>query len=268
MASLLERAYAELHSEATRLAGGLTDVAQRATVYRQIYRFSGGNHVFPLIAAHGALWSGGYFRAAHRLAIALSWQYIGRPALRQQQLRRLEDFENTLRDINRRVCIDTYVNLHLTARYGAGPETERFVPAPLREAMARLHCARQAGAPLSDAEKRLVFEAHFRNEQEHVVGPTLTAAVAQFDWPLVRQIALRPPIRFAYFSGAQCLLFRNFANAQERIAQGLLAFEYAAACGWQRVEAVLEHYGVLPREAFAQPDLHFDKLCSAILVSE
>lgn len=100
-----------------------------------------------------------------------------------------------------------------------------------------------------------------------VVGPAVIAAVEEFDWPLVRAIALRPPIRFAYFSGVQCLLFRNFADSTERIAHGLRAFQIAADAGWSRVEASLANYAALPAEALAQPDVHFYRLRHAILGS-
>ena len=46
----LHAAYNDLRTEATRLAGGLTDLAQRATVYHHVYQDSGGNHLFPLPA--------------------------------------------------------------------------------------------------------------------------------------------------------------------------------------------------------------------------
>ena len=52
---------------------------------------------------------------------------------------------------------------------------------------------------------------HFLNEQEHVVGPAIAQAVAAFDWPMLRFIALRPAIRFAFFPGRKCFWFRNFA---------------------------------------------------------
>jgi hypothetical protein len=131
--------------------------------------------------------------------------------------------------------------------------------------MARVHRARIRGSDLSDAEKLLVFEAHFRHEQQHVVGPAVRAAFEEFDWPLVRAIALRPPIRFAYFRGLQCLLFRNFADSAERIAQGMRAFEFAVKAGWSHVEATLANYAALPAEAFVRPDVHFRRLRHAIL---
>ena len=60
----LEAYYDSLRSEAERLAGGLNDLAQRATVYHHLYEHSGGNHIFPLIAAHGAMWARGYLGLA------------------------------------------------------------------------------------------------------------------------------------------------------------------------------------------------------------
>jgi hypothetical protein len=264
MTARIQQAYESLHAEATRLAGGLTDVAQRAAVYRHMYRFSGGNHVFPLIAAHGALWSRGYLLMARRLAELLSWQYGLHPSKRREQLARLEQFENVLRDINRRVCIDTYVNLHLTARFDS-TSLGHLVAAPLLRAMAQVHEARRRGQPLAEWRKRLVFEAHFRNEQEHVVGPALIEAVAELKWPLVRALALRPPIRFAYFDGGQRLWFRNFSDRNERIARGLQAFEIAARAGWQQVEASLADYAVLPAESFVAPDEAFVAMRAAVL---
>src|SRR6187200_3789100 len=71
--------------EGEKLAGSLTQLTQRASVYRHIYRASGGNHIFPLIAAHGALWARGYFAWALDLGKKLAWQYCYNPALQKQQ---------------------------------------------------------------------------------------------------------------------------------------------------------------------------------------
>ena len=62
--------------EGEKLAGSLFQLTQRASVYRHIYRASGGNHIFPLIAAHGALWARGYFRWALDLGRKLSWHTV------------------------------------------------------------------------------------------------------------------------------------------------------------------------------------------------
>ena len=51
-----------LRAWAVTLAGRTGDLAQRASAYHHLYRHSGGNHAFPLLAAHGALWASGYFQ--------------------------------------------------------------------------------------------------------------------------------------------------------------------------------------------------------------
>lgn len=264
----LARSYEVIWSEATRLAGGLTDLAQRATVYHHLFRASGGNHAFPLIAAHGALWAGGYFRFGMQLGKLCSWQFGRSAALRRgRRLRQLEDFANAFRDINRRVCIDTYVNFHFTARFGSHPEVTRFVPADLLEALNRVHAARLAARELPDTEKRTVFEAHFRHEQEHVVGPAISEAVAAFDWPLLRFIALRPLIRFAYFGKREFFWFRDFSHREERIERGFQAFDIAARVGWRRVEGALESYRILPAEFLAGPVEYFAAMRQAVAQS-
>jgi hypothetical protein len=56
-----------LREEAEDLAGRTGDFAQRAATYHHLYQHSGGNHAFPLLAAHGALWGSKHFRAGMRL---------------------------------------------------------------------------------------------------------------------------------------------------------------------------------------------------------
>jgi hypothetical protein len=265
MSDLLKRDYDAWKSEATRLAGRLTDLSQRASVYRHLFRASGGNHAFPLIAAHGALWAGNYFRFGLRLGECLSWQYAHRPELRQAQLQRLADFADAFRDINRRVCIDTYVNFHFTLRHGTHPEAAEFVPAELLEPLNRMHAARRQGRVLSDAEKRAVFEAHFLHEQREVVGPAIASAVEAFDWRAARFIALRPVVRFAYFPGVQTFWFRDFSHQEERIEKGLAAFGLAARVGWNTVEQALRRYRVLPNACFTQPAEYFAALRATVL---
>ena len=261
----LRNHYQQLRQEATQLAGGLTDLAQRATVYRHLFLASGRNHAFPLIAAHGALWAGGYFRSRMKFATWLSLQYVGQPQLRQQRLRSLDEFANVFRDINRRVCIDTYVNFHFTRRFGLDPEVTEFVPAELVAALNQIHAACAGGRNLDDSTRRSIFEAHFYHEQKNVVGPVLLEAVEKFDWPLVRSLALRPTIRFAFFPRGEQLVFKNFSRAEERIANGLKAFELAAQVGWNAAEAALKDYDVLPAEFFERPTAHFEQMRNQIL---
>ena len=245
MSTSLKKHWIALRAEAEELAGGLADLVQRATVYRQIFRDSKANHAFPLIAAHGAMWAGGHFRFARRLAAILKWQ-SRRAEVRQARMARLEEFMNTLRDINRRVCADTYANFHFTARHGVGRDVGELVPPELCRALASVHTASRTGNPLSDFQREQVFIAHFLHEQEHIVGPTVMTAFERLDWPLVATFARRPRIRFAYFGGRDRLVFRNFADRDERIRNGRLAFQWAARAGWSNVERALMTVTGLP----------------------
>lgn len=262
----LSREHAQLTREATRLAGGLLDLSQRAAVYHHLFEHSGGNHVFPLIAAHGALWARGYFRFGMRLGRVLAWQFLS-SAVRRRQMAALELFADAFRDVNRRVCIDTYVSYHFTARCGQHPRAAEFVGPPFLAALNHLHAARRDGRPLTDEEKRQLFETHFLHEQEHVVGPSLTAAAAALEWPAVKFIALKPLIRFAYFPRGRRLWFRDFACREERIANGFRAFDTALEVGLNHVENCLAAYEVLPAQFFAGTANYFGSLRAAVLAS-
>jgi hypothetical protein len=246
----LQAEFVRLRHRGVQLAGALSDISQRAAVYQQLYVDSGRNHVFPLIAAHGALWARGYFRFGMQLARWLSWQYALSPTLRRDQLQSLAVFLDALRDINRRVCADTYASYHFVGRYRRQAAVAEIVSPEFFEALCRVHAAREANRELSDAEKRQVFELHFRNEQETVVGATLTAAVPELQWPLIRRFALRPVISFAYFPRGQRLSFANFADREERIANGVKAFSLAARVGWPATEAALARYSASSCEPF------------------
>jgi hypothetical protein len=253
--------------EGEKLAGSLFQLTQRASVYRHIYRASGGNHIFPLIAAHGALWARGYFRWALDLGRKLSWQYAFQPEFRTQQLKALDDFADAFRDVNRRVCADTYANFHFTAEHGHESAAAELVSQELLEALNQMHAAQHAGRKLTTAQKQTIFTAHFLNEQQFIVGPSLQAAVDAFQWPLVKFIALKPVIRFGYFPEGTSFWFRDFSNREERIERGLQAFEVAAEVGFETVEAKLRKYAMLPDEFFTQPVEYFDSLRQEVLAT-
>jgi len=264
-AEQLQRAYDTLTEEGTRLAGSLPQLAQRASVYHHMFRASGGNHVFPLIAAHGALWAGGYFRFGMRLGRALAWQHAFDREKRTRLLTDLDTFANAFREVNRLVCVDTYRSFYFTARFGDHPDAAEFIRPTILEALNRLHAACDVGRTYSEAEKHELFRAHFLNEQETVVGPRISAAVEALEWPLLSAIALRPIIRFAYFPRARALCFRNFALTEERIRNGERAFEIGSQVGWHVVEQALRHYAVLPEMALVEPGRYFAGLKQQVL---
>ncbi|BCD88291.1 hypothetical protein PSm6_46980 [Pseudomonas solani] len=256
----LDRDYQRIHREATALAGTLTDLGQRASVYHHLYEDSGGRNVFPLIAAHGALWGAGYFALGMRVGTLLSAQFLFTPALRHHKLRQLHAFADAFREINRRVCVEAYTAYHLSRLHGQATGIGHYLQPRLLAALNRCHQAQALGEPLPQPVRRELFEAFFLWEQEVIVGPAVEHALATLDWPLIRQVALRPRIEFAYFASSRDMKFSDFASTRERIEKGMRAYELAEQAGLDRVEAALSRYGVLPQAFFHDSLAHFRAL--------
>lgn len=256
----LAMGYARIHQEATLLAGGLGDLSQRASVYHHLYEDSGGRNVFPLIASHGALWGAGYFALGMKVGILLSAQYLLQPAQRRQKMRQLHAFADAFREINRRVCIEAYCAYHLSKQFGHLPEIVQYVPRRLLGALNACHLAQAEQRPLPAEQRRALFEAFFLWEQEFIVGPAVEQAIAALDWPLIRHVALRPRIEFAYFNSSREMKFRDFASTAERIEKGLRAYELAEQTGLLQVEAALQRYGILPGAFFKDSAAHFQAM--------
>ena len=243
----LRHEYEVRERQGTMLAGLPMDLHQRASVYYHLYVDSNRNHVFPLIAAHGALWAGGYFSFGMKLGWVLSMPSLLIPGRRAKHLRLLHEFANAFREVNRRVCIDTYASFHFSKQYGEHPESHHCVPAAMLEGLGRVHAACKHGKRLSREERQQVFEAFFRAEQIAIVGPSVSQAEQDFRWPLMRFLALQPCIHFSYFPKMTNLWFRNFARESERIANGLKALGVAESVGLEVVENCLWKYRISPR---------------------
>ena len=211
----------------------------------------------PLIAAHGALWANWYFRWGMRLAKVFSLQYAGDPQLRQKRQADLLVYVDAYRDINRKVCIETYSAYYFTLRFGEHSEAATFIPAVLLEDLNKCHAAQQRGHTLPLPEKRSLFSAFFLWEQEVLVGPGVDAATKEFCWPSLKYVALKPSIRFAYIPQTKRLNFKDFTSTAERIEKGLRAFDIAAEVGFDRVEADLRVYRVMPQAFFEDSLRHF-----------
>lgn len=256
---LTEQAHA-VRRDAVRLAGRPTDLVQRASVYFHLYSHSGGNHVFPLLAAHGALWGSGHFARGLAIGRVLATLTVNDPDEAQGKLDQLAALATAFKDINRQVCAETYACYHLTRLHGEHPGIEAHFPAELVLAMNRCHAANRRGTPLTDDEKKTLFDAFFLWEQEHIVGPGVEAAVAKVDWPLMMWLAMKPPVGFSYFGTGRWLWFSDFASTEQRIARGRDAFDLAARAGWDRVAEALGDYSVMPATFFQCPDRHFDAI--------
>lgn len=261
----LLRDHRRIHQEATLLAGAITDLAQRASVYHHLYQTSGGRNVFPLIAAHGALWGAGYFALGMKVGALLSASFLFSPDVRRDKLRQLHAFADAFREINRQVCVEAYTAYHFSRLHGEKPAAERYVQPRLLAALNRCHRAQALDAPLPRPARRELFEAFFLWEQACIVGPAVEQALAALDWPLIRQIALRPRIRFAYFASSRDMRFSDFASTAERIEKGLRAYERAEQTGLRQVEAALNRYGVLPTAFPRNSAEHFSALRQQLL---
>ena len=263
----LQRNYDALHADAVRLAGTSRQLSQRAATYYHLYEDAGRNHIFPLIAAHGALWARGYFAFGRKLGEVLSWQYGYSPERKRQKLDALEAFAESFREVNRRVCVEIYTTYHFTKQYGEHPLAAKIVRPNLLASLRLLHCANREGVKLDDGTRRAIFEAHFLDEQASIVGPRIEQAVADFDWPLMKSLALMPAVRFAYFPRGKWLQFWKFDQTNERIARGLSAFDLAASVGWKYVEATIDRYHVMPAAFFDDSRAHFADLRKSILLA-
>ena len=244
----------QLRLDAEALAGRPCDFAQRAATYHHLYQHSGGNHAFPLLAAHGALWGAGYFRTGMRVGKLLRHRFRG--GRRAAMMEQLERFTNALREINRQVCVETYFTYRLSASPALREEAEARIEPGLLDALDRIHAHRRAGSLAPFEDRATLFKAFFEWEQRAIVTPLLDDAFRQFEWPELHWIARRPAIRFTYL-GWRPLRFSDFSSQMERLLQGARAFERAEQLGWRKVERSLADYGEMPDSFCANPAQHF-----------
>ncbi len=253
----LSRAYEILRREAELLVGSRYDLIRRVAVYHHLYRHSGGNHVFPLIAAHGALWANWYFRWGMRIGRILSLQYLFDSPLQKRRLADLRIYADAYRDINRRVCIETYCVYHFSRLYGHLPNADAYVPAELLQKMMNCHVAAAQKRELDAQARADLFNAFFLWEQDTIVAPAVEHATDVFYWPILKAIALRPSIRFAYFPFKRRLNFSYFVDKHERIEKGFAAYAIAEQVGLDAVEQKLSRYKIMPRAFHDDSEKHF-----------
>lgn len=245
--------YEELKAKAELLAGDLHDIPRRVAILYKLFLHSGGNHTFSLMAAHGALWAYGYFEVGGRLGRLIGQRYFYNPTEKRYRLGLLQQFAESFRNVNRLVTIDTYTNYHFTRHYGHMPGAEQFVAADLLSALNEVHAARDRRQELPAADLRRIFEQSFFWEQETTVAPGVEQAVSGFDCRILKTLCLRPIVRFAYFPRCKFLMFRNFADKDERIEKGFRAYDLAARIGWPCVRDAIRDYGVMPETFLESP---------------
>lgn len=253
---MTSEAYAALRTEGHLLAGELGDLNRRAWVYQQMYLDSGKRSVFPLIAAHGALWASGYFRQGRLGGMLFSLAYLLTPALRRARLASLALFANRIQEINRRVCAESYAIYHYTKQYGGSSVIRSVIGDAFADTLCECHASNRAGTPYRQELREKLFFAFFNWEQDHIVGPAVTEAFDGFDWGIVKFLALRTKLDFTYFGKNFRVQFKNFASKDERISRGLQVYRRAEEVGLDHVEHALGHYRQIPDEVGGVSALH------------
>jgi hypothetical protein len=225
-----------------------------------MYEDSGNRNVFPLLAAHGALWASGYFRKGMLGGRVLSLQYLPVPWLMKPHLDSLSEFADQFRDINRRVCAESYALYYYTKHHQENDLVRSIIGSDFSNILYECHRANALGNPFSREAREELFYQFFRWEQENIVAPSVTAAYATFHWKAVKYLALRPRIEFSYFDQGYDLPFADFSSKKERVEKGLMAYRHAEHVGLAQVEEALRHYRIMPAAFFHDPRAHYQAI--------
>jgi hypothetical protein len=239
---MTSQAYEYFRSEGHALAGGADDFGLRAGLYHRMYQDCGKRNVFLLIAAHGTLWAAGYFKKGVLGAWLLSLPYLFTPKLRAAKLRSAAQFADKFRDINRRVCAESYAIFYYTKQYGG----TGFIRSVIGNALCDLLCECHASNDFTIAQREKLFSAFCDWEQETVVAPLVTLAFEEIDWPVIRFLALRSRVDVSYLGKSFKVQFTNFTSQDERLMQGLRLCRRAEEMGLDYTERCLRNYAVKP----------------------
>ncbi|MGB0091209.1 MAG: hypothetical protein WBP81_01520 [Solirubrobacteraceae bacterium] len=245
------------------MAGGPGDMPQRVALLHSIFADSGGNHAFPEVALHGALWAYAFYERRGVVSRMITYRYFYDREERARRAYMLFVFSQGFKEANRSVFMDTYANYYFTKRHGQATGAEEVIAPQLLEALNRVHHAAHSRRGLKPAERRQVFETSLLFEQETTVGPKVKEEVSKFDCPILTGIVLKPIVHFSYFPRLTALRFHDFSNTDERIEKAVRSYELAERIGWPRVAECIRYQGVLPERFFADPVEYADDLRAA-----
>jgi hypothetical protein len=256
----LSSAYLSVREEAERIAGGPGDIPPRVAALHSIFVDSGGNHAFPEVALHGALWAYGFYERRGVVSRMISHRYFYDREERARRAYMLFEFAQGFKEANRSVFVDTYTNYFFTKAHGDDAAAAEVLAPELVDALVRVHRAAGSGRRLSRRERAEVFRTALMFEQENTVGPKVREEVAKFECPVLTAIVLKPVVRFGYFPRTSFMWFRNFGDTDERIEKAVHSYELAEDQGWDRVGETIHLQGVLPASFFADPVAYVDEM--------
>jgi len=252
--------YEVIANDAVRLGGRFSDMPQRAAVYHHMYLMSGGNFIFPLIAAHETLWARWYLFLAKLGANCLALFDISCKLSRRDKMKAYHKYVNTYKKNNRDLLAESYKIFHFTRLYADHEYVCASMPIRLRELFLRCHQLSSGHQKMSHAEQRQFFEEFVRWHHSHVSGTSFVDAYHAFDWPLAKWFCARPWIKFSYFGLGQNLVYKNFTDTEERIQKNMKAFDWAVKKSWASVEKSLTHNPFFPRNLTFDATTYFSDL--------
>src|SRR5581483_4583445 len=121
MGADLVREHEAIRDQAERLAGGPGDIPQRVALLHSIFVDSGGNHAFPEVALHGALWAYGFYERRGAVSRSIAYRYFYDADERARRSYMLFRFSQGFKEANRSVFVDTYSNYVFSKRHGEAP---------------------------------------------------------------------------------------------------------------------------------------------------
>ena len=255
-----ESVYEIISNDAVRLGGRFSDMPQRAIIYHHMYKMSGGNFIFPLIAAHETLWARWYLFLAKISAHFLAVFDLSCKMSRRDKMQAYHKYVNTFKKNNRDLMIETYKVFHFTRLYADHEYVCATMSKPLRTAFLRCHALAAKNQTMSPAEQRHFFEDYVRWQQDNISGSAFEKALDNFDWPLAKWFAVHPWVKFSYFGFGRSLTYKNYTNAEERLQKNMKAFDWAAKKSWDSVEKNLTRNPFFPRKFTFDVNTYFSDL--------
>lgn len=254
--------YGVIRAHAILLAGKADDAPTRATFLHDLYTVSRGNHAFPEVALHGALWGHRFLAQTQRATDwATEFGFTNVGAL-DRLVDAAEKFRKVLLETNRLVFIDSYTNYHFARLHGRKSGADGIVPRALLEPLTQSTEAAQGRiGPFTFAQRESLYDVALAWEQYSTVADAMSAAVRDIVSHLdvgpdlvnrmLQKAFVRPVVHFEYFPSGTSFYFNNFADKAERIRYAKESYLIAERVGWSKVSSSMANYGTIPSSYFA-----------------
>lgn len=224
--------YIALKKKAIDLAGAPHDVYTRIEKFIEIFKDSGENHEFPVVAMHGAAWLKSFYLRSNQKAY--KYCQFSFPLNQESCLKKVRSFTEPLFKemfrINRDVFIDTYTLYYYSKKH----------PEKLPQNLVFLGAIHKGY--LTKKEKREVFRKSLLHEQKFRVSKKMISLYENI--PLVAKLLIKTSVRFKYFPNFHFFLWRNYFSETRRIKDALIAHKFAQSVGFPKVISSIYEYDI------------------------